>query len=258
MSILSKRNVSIIVAGSAMICSFALTGTAFAAGPGWFGHGMRPVIIGTVASISDTTLTITAKDWHRRSTTNTTPTTYTVNATNASVTKNGVSSPFAAIAVGDSVIVRGTVSGTNVTATSIFDGVKKIRPGAMPGRKLGMGFASSTIIGNGQPVIGGNVTAIEGTTLTVTNKSGVTYMVNITSATVSKKGVADATVSDIAVDDNVLIQGTVNGTSVTATSVVDQGTTPTTKTATRGTNLNTHAGFMAAIGGFFSHLFGFF
>lgn len=257
MSTLSKRTISILVAGSAMISSFALAGTALAAGPRGLDHSMRPAIVGTVASVSGTTLMVTAKNW-QRGTATTTSTTYTVNAANASVTKGSASSTVAAIAVGDSVVVRGTVSGTNITATTILDSMMRVRSGAMPGRKLGMGFASSTITGNGQPVIGGTVTAVSGTTLTITNKSNVIYTVDATSATVSKRGVTSATVTNITIGDNVVIQGTVNSTAVIASSVVDQGTTPAMSTTTTDTNPKPHIGFMGAIGGFFSHLFGFF
>ena len=54
--------------------------------------------------------------------------TYTVDATNAKVMKSATSgvkpttATIADIQVGDTVMVQGTVSGTSVTATSIFDG----------------------------------------------------------------------------------------------------------------------------------------
>ena len=38
--------------------------------------------------------------------------------------------------------------------------------------------------GNGQPIIGGKVTAVNGNSLTVTNASNVTYTVDVTSAKV--------------------------------------------------------------------------
>lgn len=256
---LNKRSLSIFAAGLAMIGSpLAFAGTALAAGPSGFGHGMRPAVIGTVASAPDVngTFTVTAKNWRRGTSATASPTTYTVTTANATVTKAGVASTVSAIAVGDMVMVKGTVSGTNVTATTILDGFARGRHGAMPWRKLGMGFASRTITGNGQPVIGGNVTAVNGNSLTVTNKSNVTYTVDVTSAIVSKKGVTDATISSIAVGDSVIVQGTVNGNSVTATSVVDQGTLPSTSSDLQSAPHN--GGFMGVIGGFFSHFFGFF
>lgn len=47
---------------------------------------------------------------------------YTVDASNATVTKNGASASLSGIAVGDKIFVRGTTTGTNVVATSINDG----------------------------------------------------------------------------------------------------------------------------------------
>ena len=49
------------------------------------------------------------------------------------VTKNNTASSVASIAVGDTVMVQGTVSGTNVTATTIRDGI------GAPGTKSGAG-----------------------------------------------------------------------------------------------------------------------
>ena len=259
MNIFTKRSLQALVAGSALIGSFALTGTAFAAPvpTSGFGHGgmnmPRPAVVGTVASISGNTLTVTAKAWQRGSST-TTATTYSVDATNATVTKSGASSTVSAIAVGDMIFVQGTVSGTSVTATKIYDGLMG-RMG-MPGKKPDMNVASHTpaIIGNGQPVIGGSVTAISGNSLTVTNKSNVTYTVDVTSATVTKTGVTGATISNIVVGDNVVIQGAVNGTSIIASSVIDQVAPSSTSNGTK----RPMGGFFGAIGGFFSHLFGFF
>ena len=119
--------------------------------------------------------------------------------------------------------------------------------------------ASSTplIAGNGQPVVGGAVTAVSGNTLTVTNKSGVTYAVDATNAKV-QKGNALSSVSAILVGDNVVVQGTVQGGAVAAYSVTDQGPTPTPGTTSSGQPRGAGGGFMGMIGGFFQHLFGFF
>ncbi len=245
-----------------MLATLGLSGTAFAqtttAAPsatgthqGWGGvGGMRraPGVFGTVASVSGDTITVTSKRFGPNSS-SATPTTYTVDATNATVTKNNAASSVSAIVVGDTVMVQGTVSGTSVAATKINDGV-------MTGMK-GMG-AGATITGNGEPVIGGGVTAVSGTTLTVTNKSNVTYSVDASSATVIK-GNATSSVSAIAVGDNVVVQGTVNGTSVVASSVIDQGTIPaSSNTSTQGGARGFMGGIVRGIGGFFQHLFGFF
>jgi hypothetical protein len=195
---------------------------------------------------------------------------YTVDATNAKIYKGSATTTVSVsdIATGDTVMVQGAVSGTNVAATVIRDGVSGMmgeQPG-MSGKGSGHGASStpstaSIIQGNGEPVVGGNVTAISGTTLTVTNTSNVPYTINAASATVVVKG-ASSTLANVAVGDNVIVQGTVNGNSVTASSIIDQGVKAVNVSSTNG---QSHGGgigadiggFFGAVGGFFQHLFGF-
>jgi hypothetical protein len=196
----------------------------------------KPAAVGTVTAISGSTLTVTDKQSNA---------TYTVDASNATITK--VTAPTATtgtattppakptettisvsgIAVGDTVMVQGTVSGTSVTATKIVDGQM------FDGRG---GFGGGAPHGP-KPAAQGTVTAVSGTTLTVTDKqSGTSYTVDASNATVKKIVAAVAatttaqpakptittiTASDIAVGDTVMVQGTVSGTNVTATSVTD-------------------------------------
>ena len=254
MSILSKRNFSALLVGSALISSVGLAGTAFAAEePTPPFH--RPVVVGTVSGIAGTTLTVDSKAWPRAA--QKTETTYTVQAAQATVTKEGLNSTLSAIAIGDRVMVEGTLSGTTVTATMIRDG-RAGHWGRMFGETPDMDIASHTpaIIGNGQPVIGGTVTAQSGTSLTVTNKSNVTYTVDISSAKVTKTGIANATSTNITIGDTVIVQGTVQGTAITATTVIDSGTLQAPANGT--TPAPAHRGFFGLIGGFFSHMFGFF
>lgn len=237
-------------------------------GMGGYGQGMHaPGVMGTVSSISGTTITLTSSGFGRTATT----TTYTVNASTATVTKNGASSSLSAVSVGDMIFVQGTVSGLNVTATSIRDGMPM--GGGMRGFKNASGTwnGSSTmprrgtpqnlIQGNGQPVVGGSVTAINGSTLTIiTANNTVTYTIDATNATIEKDN-ATSTITSVAIGDNVLVQGTVSGTSVTATSVIDQGvphTPSSTPSQSNGNGGGFVGGFMNSIGGFFHHLFGFF
>ena len=95
------------------------------------GHGMRAAgqagqrlaVSGTVASVSGNTITVTGRDKN----------TYSVDASNAKITKGfGANSQTLAIGdvkQGDEVAVMGTVSGTNVAATAIMDGVGGARAG---------------------------------------------------------------------------------------------------------------------------------
>lgn len=210
------------------------------------GPAKIPGVFGTVSAISGTTLTVTSKGGP--STTSTSGTTYTVDASNATVIKDGATSTVSAIATGDTVMVQGTVSGTNVTATKINDG-------ALQGMGKGAG-ALASLQGTGEPVVGGSITAINGDSLTITNKSNVTYTVDATNATVIVKN-ATSSVSDLATGDNVVVQGTVNGTAVTASSVIDQGAQTSGGGAGAGA-MHGIGGVMGAIDGFFQHLFGFF
>lgn len=56
---------------------------------------------------------------------------YTVDASNATVTNNGASASLSDIEVGDKIFVQGTVSGNNVAATSVSIG----RPNGMFGHR---------------------------------------------------------------------------------------------------------------------------
>src|ERR1700734_2592540 len=176
--------ISLLMAAGLLVAipAFAQTtqaATGAGAGGGFGGRGGMmhgaPGVFGTVTAISGDTITLSSKGFGQ----NATATTYTVNATNATVTKSGAASSLSAIAVGDTLMVQGTVSGDSVTATKINDGV-------------GMGAGGA----GRQPGIFGTVSAISGTTLTVTSKAPVgpksssssatatTYTVNAANATV--------------------------------------------------------------------------
>jgi hypothetical protein len=65
----------------------------------------------------------------------------------------------------------------------------------------------------------GTVSAVSGTTVTVTNADGTSYTVDAASAKVSK--IVDLTVGDIKVGDTIGVMGTVSGTNVTAAHIMD-------------------------------------
>jgi hypothetical protein len=266
-----KNKIGFVVTGFALLGSLLMAAPAFAqtttAPPqgGWGeGHmmGRAPGVFGSVTAVSGNTLTVQSRSFGQ----NTTATTYTVDATNAAVTKNGSASSVGSVAVGDMVMVQGTVSGTSVTATAIHDGMPQ------GGLRGGMGrFASSTMTfrhpatstlpqGNGQPVVGGKVTAVSGNTITITNASNVTYTIDATNAVVTAKG-QTSSVGTIAVGDNLLVQGAVNGSAVTASSVIDQGAAPADTNSNAGGAPQNHGfmgGIMGGVGSFFHKLFGFF
>jgi hypothetical protein len=257
-----KNKLWVMAAGSAVLGSLLFSGIALAqtqpAGgsqEGWggrMGHmmGRAPGVFGTVSAINGSTLTITSKGFGP----NAAAQTYTVDASSATVMKNNATSTLSAVVVGDTVMVQGTVSGTSVTAKTIRDGMP-----AMRGDKEGTPMRPSFIQGNGQPVVGGSVTAVNGSSLTITNKGNATFTIDATHATVAKDN-ASSTLSAIAVGDMVIVQGTINGSAVTASSIIDQGAAPATQADDIGTP-QPHKGFiggmMGSIGGFFKHLFGF-
>ncbi len=237
--------------------------------------GAAPGIFGTVSAVNGSTLSVTAR-MAPSSASGVSSTVYTVDASNARIYKDGATTtvPVSDISVGDIVVVQGTVTGTNVAATVIRDGIfpRPVGGPVMPigGRRFDRGASSTPAIqGNGEPVVGGSVTAINGTTLTITNASNVTYTINAASTTIVRNGTSSV-LSNIAVGDSIIVQGTVNGTFVTATSIIDRGAgSGTASSSTNVLPLRPHdsgfgfgiggglGGFFGAIGGFFRHLFGF-
>ncbi|MGB7957550.1 MAG: DUF5666 domain-containing protein [Minisyncoccia bacterium] len=71
------------------------------------------------------------------------------------------------------------------------------------------------------PGVFGQVTAINGTTITITDsRNNTTYTIDASSAAVTKNGAASS-IASIAVGDTIMVQGTTSGDSVTATSIMD-------------------------------------
>jgi Domain of unknown function (DUF5666) len=172
-----------------------------------------PAARGTVASVSGNTITLTGSDG----------TTYTVDATNATISKfvNGSRKTIQAsdVQTGDTLSVFGTASGTNITATRIIDGAmaRTGNPGAS-----GMGRM-------GAPAATGTVASISGSSITVTGANGTTYTVDATGATISKfatNALTTIQVSDIQTGDTLTVFGTASGSNVTATRIID-GVMPT-------------------------------
>ncbi len=173
------------------------------------GQRQRPVAVGTVTVVSGNSITLTDKM---------SGTTYTVDATNATIQKMGTPSTSTAgaattpptptpisvsdIAVGDTLMIQGTVSGSTISATHIMDGQPPMGHGGPGGHGLN-----------------GTVTGVNGSTITITGSDGTTYTVNATNATASK--VVTLPVSSIAVGDSINVNGSVSGTSVTAEHIMD-------------------------------------
>lgn len=212
---------------------------------------VKPFIVGTVSAINGNTVTVLGRTGFGKTITATT--TYTVDATNAKITKNNVAGTVASVTVRDIVAVQGTITGTNVVATTIRDGVAG-GPGMGFGRggseKDKTGTPTNPIVGNGQPVIAGTISTINGSTISITNKSNVVYTIDATNAKILQ-GKNTITVSALKTGDAVVVQGTINGTSVVASSIIDQA-----KPEKPAKN-EIRPGFFGGIGQFFMHLFGF-
>lgn len=195
-------------------------------------------LIGTVTAKSGTMLTVSGKSFSDK---NAASSTFTVDASNAKIFKNMSTSTVAEIATGDRVSIQGTLSGTTLTAKTIRIGISG------PGMGYAMGKDRQEFVGNGQPVIAGKITAISSTSMSISNNSNTTYNVDITNAKIMQKNTSVSSTS-LKIGDVVVVQGNINGTSITASSVIDQ---------TKPIENNKPTGFFGGVGNFFKHLFGF-
>ena len=225
---------------------------------------MKPGVFGTVSAINGNVLTVASKQWSKpvagaTTAPTTSPITYTVDATSATITKNGSAGSIASILTGDTIMAQGTLTGTNLVATTIRDGQMGMGMRGISGSPVAGNHPAKTspITGNGQPVVAGTVTAVNGSTLTITNKSNVVYTIDASSAKIVQ-GQNTISASNIATGDMVVVQGTVSGNSIVASSVIDQAKpASTTATGSTTTTPQTHRGFFGSIGHFFSNIFGF-
>lgn len=198
---------------------------------------MFPDVVGKVSTISGNILTvISSRDLNK--TEASTTTTFIVDVTNAKLLRGNTVITLSDIVVGDTVIVQGTVNGTNVVATMVRDG----KVGNGNGNKNDNNQALLQIQGNGQPIVAGTISAISGSTITITNSSNITYIIDATSAKILQ-GKNTILLSGVKIGDSIIVQGTVSGTSVIASTIID-------------TN-SKHFGFFGSMGQFFKRLFGF-
>ncbi len=228
---------------------------------GWNrGGGMMnrgPGVSGTVSSINGNIITISG--YERSPASNTaSATSFTVDATHATIKKNNATSTISSIAVGDKIFALGTVTGTNIVATTIVDGAFMMRAREDIGSgMMGSSTLTQPFVGNGQPVVAGTIGSISGNTLTITTTSNVTYTVDATNAKIVQ-GQNTIQLSALSVGETVVVQGVVNGNLVTANTVIDQtpsgGVNPGQTQVQGGPQ---HRGFLWGIGAFFKHLFGF-
>ncbi len=203
---------------SADTATTSTTQSATATTQGFAGRPDRaPGVHGKITAISGNTITIEDQGFGQ----NSTATTYTVDASAASIVKMTApatqgSAPtettlsISSLAVGDEIGVQGSVSGTTVTATKIMSGI-----GRMGFGHGGMGRGHGT---------SGTVSAVSGNTITITSDNGTSYTVDASNATVSK--MVTEPVSSIVVGDRIAADGSVSGTTVTATHIMAGIPTP--------------------------------
>jgi hypothetical protein len=164
------------------------------------GGDRAPHVGGTISAINGTVITVTGNERH--------PGTFTVETSGARFTKAGASASLASFAVGDYVRAEGIVNGTNVSATTVTDAPAMGKGGHGMGGRHGKG-----------PGVMGTVSAVNGSTITVTGMDGQSYTVDAASAKVQR--MVEGSLSDIAVGDRIGAHGTVSGTTVTATNIMD-------------------------------------
>lgn len=168
---------------------------------GMFKRERAPHVGGTISAINGTVVTVTGNERH--------PGTFTVETSGATFKKDGADATLASFAVGDKLHVKGTINGTQVTATEVVGGMQGFGPhGKGKGGRHGKG-----------PGVMGTVSAVNGSTVTVTGMNGQSYTVEAGSAKVRR--MVEGSLSDIAVGDRIGVHGTVNGTTVTATEIMD-------------------------------------
>ena len=118
-----KNKVRRFLAGSVLIGTVLTAGTTFAS-TAEINRRVKTSpqnVVGIVSTVSGNTLIINSKKGKSKNTT------YTVDATNAKITKDGTNTVLTSIAIGDTVVIKGKVNGTNVTAKLIRDSAKAKR-----------------------------------------------------------------------------------------------------------------------------------
>ena len=208
---------------------------------------MKPGVFGTVTSVSGNIITISGKQGFGA---NTTTVVYTVDAINAKITKSNLAGTIASIVVGDTISAQGTLTGTNLVATNIHDGLRG-RDDKQNNNEKRPAPMLNPITGNGQPIIAGTVTSVSGNTVVITNNSNASYTIDATNAKIVQ-GSNTILVSGITVGDVVIVQGSINGNNVVASSITDR-----VKQTNTTDKAKTNKGFFNMMGSFFGHMFGF-
>ncbi len=170
---------------------------------------MRPGASGKISAINGSILTVTGNN----------NTTYTVDATNAKISKGfgakGTALTIANLTVGEMIFANGATSGTNVTATAISVMNNARTKTGQPGNF------------NRAPRVNGKVTAVNGASFTVqmtgrmratSTSQNITYTVNTTGSTVFTKNGKTAALADLTTGEMVTVAGTIDSTAATVSA----------------------------------------
>lgn len=162
-------------------------------------------IHGTISAINGEMLTVTSVDG----------TVYTVTASDAEVytftQDTRKEATLSDLSVGDEIGIHGEVDGTTITAEHIMDGASE----RGMGRSMGRGERGGMRGGNG---VMGEVTNIDGNTITVTAPNGTVYTVNAEHAEVER--FIEGSLGDIHEGSRIGVHGERNGTTVTAERIM--------------------------------------
>lgn len=197
-------------------------------------HMTRPTIVGQVASIKGSTLKVTSQGWQRK---NSSAKTYQVDASRASITKNGVKSSLSKIKTGDLVVVNGTTRGNRMIARTImayrinnypkdngrYYGYPKYPDYSRypyPSWPYSYGTELLSMNSNGEPIIVGKITAeMSNDGIIRVTSDDITYRVDVSDAQIERDGqTIDG--DEIESGDQVIVQGTVRDNHIDAAIVL--------------------------------------
>ncbi len=195
-----KNKTASIIASMAIVATLLVTNNALAATLTSQHNRLSkktqsvPHVVGTVATIDGSSFTISIHGHGK----NSQPTIFTINTTDSTIyTKNGQSDSLSDLAVGQRVVVSGTIDETNksvaATKVNIFIPVP---------RALGI------------------VQSISGNTIIITGRHNITDTIDATNTKISEhlgKKTQTISISDITVGERILVAGTI-GTPVHATT----------------------------------------
>ncbi len=165
----------------------------------------KPLVGGTITAVNGTLITLTTP----------TGTVYTVDTSAATVVPKKDNATTSLFTIGSNIGVNGTISGTTITAATIFSapehGLQKIKIKMAPGH-------TPHAFGTVSNLNGSNFTIALPTPLGTTTPTTRTLTV-VTSATTSfTKDGAPASLADVVNGTKVIVQGTINKDSATLTA----------------------------------------